>query len=113
MSDAAGTKKRKKEDDDKITEKAAKWAGEFERLEEDDQYSYIEAIARSMTKMHMQFLQGIMGFDDGEEEGEFDEDGEEEEDGEEDAGDEEEDAADEDADVQLDADVRAALGGLR
>ena len=96
MSAADPSKKRKKEEDDKITEKAAKWASEFEKLEEDDQYSYIEAIARSMTKMHMQFLQGIMGFDDGEEEGEFDEDGEEEEDEEEEEENGEEDG-DEDA----------------
>jgi hypothetical protein len=93
-------KKRKKEDDDKkVAEKAASWAMEFEKLEEDDQYSYIEALARSMNKMHMQFLQGVMGYDgdeEGDEEGEFDEDGEEDEDE-----DGEEDNAEDDADDDI------------
>ena len=37
-------------------------------LEEDDQYTYLEELAPRMTKMHLQFLMGIIGFDDDEEE---------------------------------------------
>jgi hypothetical protein len=84
------TKKRKKEDDDKIGEKAAKWAEEFDKLDEDDQYTYLEEIAPRMTRMHLQFLQGIIGFDDDDEdgEGEFDDEGEDGEDGDDDEGEE-------------------------
>ena len=43
-------------------------AEEFDALEEDDQYTYLEELAPRMTKMHLQFLMGIIGFDDDEEE---------------------------------------------
>lgn len=101
MSAPDGSKKRKKEDDTKISEKAGKWAEEFSTLGEDDQYTYLEEIAPRMTRMHLQFLQGIIGFDEDDEEGEGefdDEDGEEDddededEDGEDGAEEEEEDA---------------------
>lgn len=90
------TKKRKKEEDDKIAEKAVKWAEEFDGLNEDDQYTYLEEIAPRMTRMHLQFLQGIIGFDDEDEdgEGEFDEEGEEDDDDDDDIGDEEGDEED-------------------
>ena len=61
-------------------EKAAKWAGEFEALKEDDQYTFLEELAPKLTRMHLQFLQGIIGFDDeGEEEEDFGESDEGEE----------------------------------
>jgi len=65
-------------------EKAMKWAEEFDALNEDDQYTYLEELAPRMTKMHLQFLQGIIGFDDDdEEEGEDDSElGEDEDEGE-------------------------------
>mmetsp|Transcript_3608 Transcript_3608/g.9070 ORF Transcript_3608/g.9070 Transcript_3608/m.9070 type:complete len:102 (+) Transcript_3608:78-383(+) len=92
----AASKKRKTEDDDKIGEKATKWADEFDKLDEDDQYTYLEEIAPHMSRMHMQFLQGIIGFDDDDDdEGNFDDDADD--DDEEDGDDDEEDGAAEDA----------------
>mmetsp|Transcript_75463 Transcript_75463/g.125824 ORF Transcript_75463/g.125824 Transcript_75463/m.125824 type:complete len:95 (+) Transcript_75463:32-316(+) len=86
-------KRRKVEEDKGVGEKALKWAEEFNALEEDDQYTYLEELAPRMTKMHLQFLQGIIGFDDDDDEGEeeFGEDDEGEE-GEEDEGEGEDDA---------------------
>jgi len=79
---AVTKKKRKAEDDAGISDKAMKWAEEFDALEEDDQYTYLEELAPRMTKMHLQFLHGIIGFDDEEEEEEFGEDDEDDEEGE-------------------------------
>ena len=56
------TKKRRREPDaNDASEKAMKWADEFDQLGEDDQYTYLEELAPRMTKMHLQFLQGILG----------------------------------------------------
>lgn len=82
-------KRRREPDANDAIEKAMKWADEFDQLGEDDQYTYLEELAPRMTKMHLQFLQGILGFEEEEEE---EEDFEEEDDyDEEDDDDEEED----------------------
>ncbi|KAJ1617433.1 hypothetical protein T492DRAFT_850089 [Pavlovales sp. CCMP2436] len=47
----AASKKRKTEDDDKIGEKATKWADEFDKLDEDDQYTYLEEIAPHIRRL--------------------------------------------------------------
>lgn len=75
---------------------ASKWAEEFDKLSEDDQYTYLEEIAPRMTRMHVQFLQGIIGFDEEDVEGEEDDFEEGEEDDEEE--DDEEDAKGDDGD---------------
>merc|ERR1712228_824750 len=81
MASNEETRKRRKTEEDKgVGEKALKWAEEFAQLEEDDQYTYLEELAPRMTKMHLQFLQGIIGFDDDEEDGEEEDFGEEDED---------------------------------
>jgi len=91
MSAADGNnKKRKKEDEAaQVADKAVKWAEEFEKLDEDDQYTYLEEIAPRMNSMHLQFLQGIIGFED--DDGDEFDDGEEDEDGGEDDEDDEDD----------------------
>ena len=82
-------KRRREPDANDAIEKAMKWADEFDQLGEDDQYTYLEELAPRMTKMHLQFLQGILGFEEEEEE---EEDFEEEDDyDEEDDDDDEED----------------------
>ena len=65
-------------------------AEEFDALGEDDQYTYLEEVAPRMSKMHLQFLQGIMRFedDDDEDEEDFDEDDDDDDDDEEDEDDE-------------------------
>jgi len=96
MAEESGTKRRKTGDGSGTTQKALDWATEFDSLEEDDQYTYLEMLAPKLSKMHLQFLQGIIGFDDDEDEGEDDfgeEEEEDDEDGEEEG--EEEDAEDE------------------
>ena len=91
MSESSKRARADDEADAGVSNKAMKWAEEFDALEEDDQYTYLEEIAPRMTKMHLQFLHGIIGFEDGGEDDE-DDDGEEEydEDGEEEYGDGEE-----------------------
>jgi len=88
------TKRRRKDDGEGgaagISEKAMKWAEEFDALEEDDQYTYLEELAPRMTKMHLQFLQGIIGLDE--------DDDEEEDFGEDDDDDDDEDGEGEDGD---------------
>ena len=42
---------------------ALSWAKTFEGLGEDDQYTYLEELAPSLNRMHLQFLQGILGFE--------------------------------------------------
>ena len=98
MSADNNKQKRKKEDDerDKVGARASKWAEEFDKLSEDDQYTYLEEIAPRMTRMHVQFLQGIIGFDEEDVEGEEDDFEEGEEDDEEE--DDEEDAKGDDGD---------------
>jgi len=71
-------------------DKALKWAEVFDALDEEDQYAYLEELAPRMSKMHLQFLQGIIGFDDDDEEEEdFDEEEEDEDDEDDDEGGEE------------------------
>ena len=84
----AESKKRKQETSD-IADAASKWAAEFENIGEDDQYTYLEELAPRLNKMHLQYLQGIIGFDDDEDEDDFPEedDEEDEEDEEDDVGD--------------------------
>ncbi|KAL1508156.1 hypothetical protein AB1Y20_007743 [Prymnesium parvum] len=77
--------------DDGAAEGAIKWAKTFAELDEDSQYLYLEHLATvPLNKMHVQFLQGVIGDDDEEEEefGDEEDDGEEEEEeeGEEDDG---------------------------
>lgn len=78
------TKKRSRSDapadDAGIVNKAMKWAEEFGTLDEDDQYTYLEEMASRMTREHLQFLQGMIGFDDEEEEELDDEDEDDEDD---------------------------------
>jgi|Transcript_19457 hypothetical protein len=95
MAEDQERKRRREGDDAQLGEKAMKWAEEFDALNEDDQYTYLEELAPRMTKMHLQFLQGIIGFDDDdEEEGEDDSElGEDEDEGEEEDEDEGEDDA--------------------
>ena len=79
-----------------LSQKAQKWAETFGGLDEDDAYVYLEELAPHLDRMHVQFLQGIIGFDDeGEEEDEFGED-DGEESGEEDDGEEGEEGAPDD-----------------
>ena len=78
-------------DDGGVAEKATKWAKEFGELAEEDQYVYLEQLASApMNKMHLNFLQGVLGDDDEEEEEDFGsgEEGEEDEDDEEEGGEE-------------------------
>ena len=83
-------KRRREPDANDASEKAMKWADEFDQLGEDDQYTYLEELAPRMTKMHLQFLQGILGFEEEDEEEEEDFEEEDDDDDEEDD-DEEED----------------------
>ncbi len=63
-----------------LSQKAQKWAETFGGLDEDDAYVYLEELAPHLDRMHVQFLQGIIGFDDeGEEEEDFGESDEGEE----------------------------------
>ena len=59
-----------------LSQKAQKWAETFGGLDEEDAYTYLEELAPHLDRMHVQFLQGIIGFDDEGEEGSED-DGEE------------------------------------
>lgn len=95
MSEEQDRKRRREGEDSQLGEKAMKWAEEFDALNEDDQYTYLEELAPRMTKMHLQFLQGIIGFDeDDDEEGEDDDElGEDEDEGEEEEEDDGEDEA--------------------
>eukprot|EP00326_Haptolina_ericina_P002002 CAMPEP_0181223580 /NCGR_PEP_ID=MMETSP1096-20121128/30626_1 /TAXON_ID=156174 ORGANISM="Chrysochromulina ericina, Strain CCMP281" /NCGR_SAMPLE_ID=MMETSP1096 /ASSEMBLY_ACC=CAM_ASM_000453 /LENGTH=98 /DNA_ID=CAMNT_0023316519 /DNA_START=17 /DNA_END=313 /DNA_ORIENTATION=+ len=96
MSEEGGSKRRKTAAETggvSVADKAQKWAEEFAALGEDDQYQYLEELAPRMNKMHVQFLQGLMGVDDEEDEEEdFGEDDDDDDD------DEEEEEADDDDD---------------
>ena len=85
MAEEEGKKRKRGEAEggDEVSAKAAKWAKEFAELDEENQYTYLEELAPSMTKMHLQFLQGILGFDDDEDDEEEEEESGEEEDEEE------------------------------
>ena len=64
----------------RLPQKAQKWAETFGGLDEEDAYTYLEELAPHLDRMHVQFLQGIIGFDDeGEEEEDFGESDEGEE----------------------------------
>ena len=75
--------------EDVVRAKAQKWADEFAALEEDDdKYAYIELLAQSgkLEPMHIQFMQGVVGFDEDEEEDDEDSGSDEEEEDDDDAG---------------------------
>ena len=82
-----------------LSQKAQKWAETFGGLDEEDAYTYLEELAPHLDRMHVQFLQGIIGFDDeGEEEEDFGEKGEEGDEGEEGSEDDGEEGVPGDAD---------------
>ena len=62
-----------------LSQKAQKWAETFGGLDEEDAYTYLEELAPHLDRMHVQFLQGIIGYDDDDDEDDLGEedDGEE------------------------------------
>ena len=84
MADDESKKRARGADDSSgLKAKAAKWVEEFDALDDDDQYTYLEEMAPKMFPMHVQFLQGLIGMgDDDEEEEDCSESGSDEEDGE-------------------------------
>ena len=50
-----------------MTARADAWAAEFDDLEEDDQFTYLEMLATRLDAQHLAFMQGLVDPD-----GEFD-----------------------------------------
>ena len=101
MSDAEEQAKRKRNPDDNDGEamkKAIKWAEEFNDLDEEEQYVYLEELAPRMSRMHMQFLLGIIGTegDEFDDEGSFDDEDDLDDDDDDEAGEDEAEEAEED-----------------
>lgn len=93
LAQSNSNKRSRADGTNQIKDAASKWGAEFEALEEDDQFTYLDTLASLMGPEHLRYLQGRIQIDgdDDEEEEDFDEDGEEDDDEEEGDGEEEDD----------------------